>query len=150
MKMKKIFLCFLLLIAATSCKTYSDDDVKSFDAQIKTYLKKHNIKCKHSASGLYYQIHNEGEGEYIQYTDKVSFTYKGSLLNGKVFDMQKKPITFDVKDLIGGWKEIMLKIKPGASVFLVVPPTLGYGDKDLDDIPPNSILVFEMKVEAVL
>lgn len=148
--MKQLFFYIFLLLTMVACETYSDEDIKSFDSQIKSYLKKHNIQCKYSASGLYYQIHSEGEGEFIQLTDSVSFTYKGTLLNGTVFDYQKKPVTFGVKDLIGGWKEIMMKLKPGGSVFLAIPPTLGYGDKDLDDIPKNSILLFEMKIEAVI
>ena len=43
----------------------------------------------------------------------------------------------------------MLELKPGAKAFLVAPPTLGYGDRDLEDIPPNSILVFEMEIKGV-
>lgn len=147
--MKQLFLFIILLLSISSCDTYSEEEIKSFDSQIKSYLKKHDIKCKHSASGLYYQIHDEGKGDFIQLTDNVSFTYKGTLINGKVFDYQKKTVTFEVKDLIEGWKEIMMKLKPGGSVFLAIPPTLGYGDKDLDDIPKNSILFFEMEVEAV-
>jgi FKBP-type peptidyl-prolyl cis-trans isomerase len=54
-----------------------------------------------------------------------------------------------VKDLIGAWKEIMLELKPGAKAFLVAPPSLGYGDRQLDDIPANSILVFNMEVVGV-
>jgi len=150
--MKKIALRLALLItviSSTSCKTYSDDDKKSFDQQIEEYLTKHKIKCERSESGLYYKIIKEGKGKKIQYTDNVSFTYKGKLITGFVFDHQKKPITFAVKELIAGWKEILLKVKPGSEVFLIVPPSLGYGKNDLDDIPPNSILVFNMEVRDV-
>jgi FKBP-type peptidyl-prolyl cis-trans isomerase FkpA len=44
----------------------------------------------------------------------------------------------------------MLYLKKGAKVKLVVPPQLGYGDYDLDDIPPNSVLLFDIEVKEVL
>jgi FKBP-type peptidyl-prolyl cis-trans isomerase FkpA len=147
--MKKIVLLLLLLVSITACRTYSEDDKQSFDAQIKTYLEKKGIECERSESGLYYKIIEEGEGEYIKFTDVVSFTYKGEFLDGEVFDNEKKPVDFMVKDLIGAWKEIMLELKPGAKAFLVAPPSLGYGDRQLDDIPANSILVFNMEVVGV-
>ena len=147
--MKNIFYLLLILITISACDTYSDEDRKSFDKQISEYLKKKKIQCEHSESGLYYHVYNPGKGETIQFTDIVSFTYKGTLTNGTVFDNQKNPISFAVKDLIAGWKEIMAKLKPGAKVFLAIPPSLGYGDHDLDKIPPNSILLFEMEIDCV-
>lgn len=147
--MNKLLILFSLILGLVSCKTYNDEDLESFDKQIKTYLDKKGIKCVKTDSGLYYKIIEPGEGDYILFQDVVSFTYKGSFLNGEVFDNQMQPVEFAVKDLIGAWKEVMLELKPGAKVFLVTPPSLGYGAHELDDIPPNSILVFEMEVKGV-
>jgi FKBP-type peptidyl-prolyl cis-trans isomerase FkpA len=146
--MKKIIYFLLTIMTLTACDTYSEEDKQSFDAQIATYLRKNKIKCQKSESGLYYHISETGTGEYIQFTDIVSFSYKGKLPNGTVFDNQKKPVSFAVKELIAGWKEIMTKLKPGSKVFLAMPPTLGYGDHDLDKIPPNSILLFELEINS--
>ena len=112
-------------------------------------LKKEKITCKRSSSGLYFKILEEGQGEQIRYSDIVSFTYRGTLLNGKVFDKQDEPVEFEVKQLIGAWKEIMLELKPGGKAFLVAPPHLGYGEHELAHIPPHSILVFELEVKNV-
>lgn len=147
--MRSLLVLFLIGLVVSSCKTYSDDDLKSFDKQIEDYLKKEKIDCKRSSSGLYYKIIQEGEGDPIIFTNVVSFTYKGSFLNGEVFDSQKEPVEFQVKQLIGAWKEIMLSLKKGGKAFLVAPPQLGYGDRKLDDIPPNSILVYEIEVHDV-
>ena len=147
--MKNLLYFLLLIIALSSCKTYSDDDKKTFDQQIKEYLTKKRIKCLRTDSGLYYKIIEPGKGEKIRFLDIVSFSYKGSLLNGEVFDNQKEPVEFEVKELIGAWKEIMLELKPGSKAYLVAPPHLGYGDRKLDDIPANSILVFELSIAKV-
>jgi FKBP-type peptidyl-prolyl cis-trans isomerase FkpA len=134
------------LFLVSGCHTYSDSDKSAFDKNISEYLHKKGIECTKSPSGLYYKIIRQGKGETIQFQDVVSFCYKGYFLNGEVFDHVKKPVEFQVKDLIGAWKEIMLELKPGSSVYLVAPPQLGYGDRELDDIPANSILVFEMEI----
>lgn len=147
--MHKILSLLLVLLAFVSCKTYSEDDKKTFDQQIKEYLAKKGIECSRSDSGLYYKILEPGEGDNILFQDVVSFSYKGSFLSGEVFDEEKKPVEFAVKDLIGAWKEIMLELKPGAKAYLIAPPHLGYGDRKLDDIPPNSILVYELEIHAV-
>jgi len=143
--MKYLYLCIGILFI-TSCKTYSEENLSAFDTEIKNYLDDKNIDCKRSESGLYYDITDPGEGPKIQYTSIVSFTYSGSLLSGEIFDMQKDPVEFEVKELIGAWKEIMLELKNGGKAFLIAPPSLGYGTHDLDDIPPNSILVFELEI----
>lgn len=147
--LNRIGFLMITLLLVTGCQTYSDADKEGFDKQISEYLKKKGIECTKSPSGLYYKIIEPGEGEYIQFQDVVSFSYKGYFLNGEVFDHEKKPVEFKVKDLIGAWKEIMLELKPGAKAFLVAPPQLGYGDHQLDDIPANSILVFEMDIHEV-
>ena len=103
---------FFILTLIVGCKTYNEEDKKSFDEQIKSYLAKKNIKCQKTSSGLYYKIIEPGEGELIKFTDVVSFTYKGYFMNGTVFDEQsKKPVEFEVGQLIGAWKEMMLLLK---------------------------------------
>jgi FKBP-type peptidyl-prolyl cis-trans isomerase FkpA len=147
--MRQVLVFTILMLTLISCKTYSDEDKSQFDQQIRDYLKKEKIDCERSSSGLYYKIIEEGEGEFIRYSDIVSFTYKGTLLNGKVFDEQTEPVEFEVRQLIAAWKEIMLELKPGGKAFLVAPPQLGYGEHKLDDIPQHSILVFELEVKNV-
>lgn len=147
--MKLLGLFSLLLVLLASCKTYSDEEINDFDKQIKDYLKKEGIQCEKTESGLYYKIIEQGEGNFIKFQDIVIFSYKGYFLNGKVFDEQKEPVEFPVQKLILAWKEIMFEVKPGAKFFLVTPPQLAYGSHELDDIPPNSILVYEMEIHSV-
>lgn len=137
---------FLLFLLLTSCSTYSEQEIQDFDSKISSHIKRNKLKFIKSSSGLYYHLKKNGEGKFIRYTDSVSITYSGFLLNGKRFDNQKNPITFAVRDLIAGWKEVLLICKKGSEVQMILPPTIAYGDNSLDDIPQNSILKFEMKV----
>ncbi|MFZ9027679.1 MAG: FKBP-type peptidyl-prolyl cis-trans isomerase [Crocinitomicaceae bacterium] len=143
------YLSLLLVLLLFSCKTYNEDQLDDFDTTIQKYLKEKSIDCEASESGLYFKIEKQGEGLRIQAKDRISFTYKGSFLDGEVFDEQKEPVTFAVGELIGAWKEMVLKLNEGGEAFLIAPPQLGYGSRDLDDIPPNSILVYTLKVHTV-
>ncbi len=148
----RVFLSLLILfVAFSSCQTYSDSDLSTFDEKIQKFIKKSKIKYQKSESGLYYFIENEGEGDFVKLTDEVSFTYEGKLLDGTVFDGEnkRKPIKFQVSKLIQAWQETMLYLKKGGKAKIISPPQLGYGDYDLEDIPKNSILVFELEVVDV-
>lgn len=147
--MRTLLFLALTVLVLVSCSTYNDQDKKRFDEKILTYLKKRKIKCTRSDSGLYYKIIEEGSGAYIKFQDEVTFTYHGTLIDGTVFDEQKKPVSFKVRDLIAAWKEIMLELKPGAKAFLVAPPQLGYGEYKLDDIPQQSILIYTIEIQDV-
>ena len=111
--MKVILSLALLIFTLGACSTYSDEEIKGFDKKIKAYLQKEGIECEKSPSGLYYKIVDKGEGRDIKYKDNVSFTYKGSFLNGKVFADQVEPVEFEVSKLIGCWQEVILNLKPG-------------------------------------
>ena len=146
----KYFSLLLMIVALASCKTYSDDEVQSFDDEIQAYIKENNIDVEKSSSGMYYKIIEQGEGRKIQFKDVVRFKYKGTLLDGTVFDDQTEdPVEFRVDQLIGAWKEIMLELNDGGKAYLIAPPQQGYGTHNLEDIPANSILIFDMEVVEV-
>lgn len=145
----KFFYLFILLLTISSCSTYSEEELLGFDQQINEYLTEKNIECEKSGSGLHYKIIEQGEGKKIKYKDVVSFKYRGELLNGLVFDEQKEPVEFKLEQLIACWKEIILELNVGGKAFIVSPPQLGYGDHDLEDIPENSILAFDIEVVEV-
>lgn len=140
-----------LVLLMIGCKTYNEEDKQNFDTRIQQFIAKGKTKYERSESGLYYAIDRQGSGEPIKLTDEVSFTYLGKLLNGKVFDgeNQEKPVTFTVNQLIMGWQEAFLYMRKGDKAKLIIPPSLGYGDHDLEAIPPHSILYFEVKITDV-
>jgi FKBP-type peptidyl-prolyl cis-trans isomerase len=151
--MKQIILYILGVLMLTACKTYSDDDLTSFDQQIQDYLKKNSLDFEKSESGMYYSIIHEGDGEeFIRLTDEVTFTYRGSFLSGEVFQVikQQDALTFQVRELIIGWQEGLSYLRNHGKIHLIIPPHLGYGSKKTGLIEPNSILVYELEVLEVL
>lgn len=136
-----------------ACKTYSEDDKASFDQTIERYIaKKKDWKLTKSDSGLYIEVLQEGTGdEPVIFGSEVTVAYKGQLLNGQVFDTKtvKGPLKSNLKGLIMAFQEGLLGQKAGARLRLIVPPHLGYADNELEKIPANSVLVFEVELLEV-
>ncbi len=153
--MKKLTLLLLIFPVALilfSCKTYNEDDKTEFDEKISKYIEKNKIEgMQRSDSGLYYKIIEPGSDRKILYEDEVHFKYKGKLTNGTVFDDQtKEGQTFKLRDLIAAWKEIMLELGEGGKAYIITPPQLGYGDHELNKIPQNSILIYDIEIVEVI
>jgi FKBP-type peptidyl-prolyl cis-trans isomerase FklB len=103
-----------------------------------------------TASGLQYQILQQGTGATPKPTDKVTVHYKGTLLDGTVFDSsydRNEPATFVVGQVIPGWVEALQLMKVGSKAKLFIPPSLAYGESGAgQQIGPNSLLIFEVEL----
>lgn len=109
------------------------------------------------ADGLQYQDEVVGTGTAVKSGDTVSVLYTGTLTSGKVFDSTDahggQPFSFHLGlgEVIKGWDEGVAGMKVGGTRKLVIPPGLGYGSQDVGNglIPPNSTLIFEVKLVSV-
>ena len=90
-------------------------------------------------SGLQYRVLQAGNGKSVTSgNDMVTVTYKGWLINGKVFDQTQPGQTanFPAGRLIPGWVEALSLMKEGDEWQLVIPSDLGYGARGAGaDIP---------------
>lgn len=102
-----------------------------------------------TASGLQYQVLKEGNGRQPEAKDSVTVNYKGSFIDGKVFDAGEN-ISFPLKGVIPGWTEGLQLMKEDSKYVFFIPPDLGYGEAGAGrTIPPNSTLVFEVDLLKV-
>jgi FKBP-type peptidyl-prolyl cis-trans isomerase len=104
------------------------------------------------SSGLGLRIRAPGEGTPPLPTDRVRVHYVGSLKDGRVVDDTRakgKPLDFVLNKVIPGWTEGIQELKPGGRADLFVPPSLGYGNNGVGDIPAGSGLIFEVELIAV-
>lgn len=107
-----------------------------------------------TASGLQYSVKKEGTGAAIAKGDLASVEYEGRLTNGEVFDSNKGGKDFDVpvvdNTVIKGWIEGLQLMKQGGEYTLYIPADLAYGNASPSPkIPAGSVLVFDIKVNAV-
>lgn len=103
-------------------------------------------------SGLQYQIIEQGSENVAGLKDTVKVNYKGTLLDGTVFDQTEEggePAEFTLSHVIKGWQEGIQLIGEGGKIKLFVPSELAYGEGGNQGIEPNSTLVFEVELISV-
>jgi FKBP-type peptidyl-prolyl cis-trans isomerase FklB len=106
-------------------------------------------------SGLQYKVLKNGDGKNPSAEDTVKVNYKGSLINGTEFDSSEKhggPADFPVSGVIPGWTEAIKLMKTGSKWQIFIPANLAYGEAGAGEgvIPPNSTLVFEVELIAIV
>lgn len=111
-------------------------------------------------SGLKYIDQKVGTGDEAVKGATVDVHYTGWLYEGgkrtKKFDSsvdRGKPFSFKLGagQVIKGWDEGVQGMKVGGKRELIIPPSLGYGSRDVGGglIPPNSTLDFDVELLKV-
>ena len=98
-------------------------------------------------SGLQYKIITLGTGEKPVETDTIRVTYRGTTIDGKVFDESKNPVEFKLNQVVKGWIEAFQLFPVGTKATIYIPSELGYGKfSPSPAIPENSVLVFDVEL----
>lgn len=106
-------------------------------------------------SGLQYMVLRQGAGQRPKSGDNVRVNYRGTLLDGTVFDdsyERGQPAEFPLGGVIAGWQEGLGLMPVGAKYRFWIPGELGYGAKGTPGGPigPNAVLVFDVELLGVL
>ncbi len=101
-----------------------------------------------TASGLQYEIIQQGQGPRPKSSHLVTVNYNGRLISGEIFDNSHdkgKPVSFKPAQVIAGMREGILLMPVGSRFRLFVPPYLAYADRGAGtSIGPNQLLIFEV------
>lgn len=104
-------------------------------------------------SGLQYKVLQSGNGQKPSPADVVSVHYRGSFINGTIFDSsyeRGKPQVFPVNRVIPGWSEALQLMHVGDKWQIAVPHYLAYGEAGFEnEIGPCTTLVFEMELLSI-
>ena len=129
-----------------SLKVYLDDHLDS----IRTVHNNPDLDYQEDSTGLMWIVYEEGAGPFAQDGDIAYTYYRGSLMNGAVFDqnLDGLPFQFTVASsgVIQGWNIGIKKFQAGTRGYLFLPSPLAYGTQSQGTIPANSILIFNMEV----
>ncbi len=82
----------------------------------------------------------------------VTVHYKGSLINGRVFDNSYQrgyPEAFRLTEVIEGWQLALQQMRVGDKWVVYIPYTMGYGGRSSGPIPAFSTLVFEVELLGI-
>ena len=143
------------------------DSLSKIEKQsIQDWLEKKKLKAE-EIKGVYYIQTKEGSGELPKDGQMLSVNYVGRLLNGMLFDTSIEsiakaehavqpgrkyaPITFTLgkKQMIPGFETAAAQMKAGEQGTVVIPFSMGYGDRNMGNIPPYSTLVFDIEIVEI-
>jgi FKBP-type peptidyl-prolyl cis-trans isomerase len=103
--------------------------------------------------GLQYKVLTAGQGKKPAETDTVMCNYKGTFLDGTEFDSSAragKPVPFEVKNVIPGFKEVLQLMPVGSKWQVFIPSSLAYGERGAGNaIGPNATLIFEIELVGI-
>lgn len=91
----------------------------------------------------------QGSGAAVEAGQNITIQYSGWLWDGTPFDSsweKGSPFSTPLSNLIQGWQQGLVGQPVGSQVLLIVPPDLGYGDEDSNQIPGGSTLIFVIDI----
>jgi FKBP-type peptidyl-prolyl cis-trans isomerase FklB len=111
-------------------------------------------EVKTTASGLQYEVLQEGDGPKPGPTSQVTVHYHGTLIDGTVFDSSVErgaPATFGVNQVIRGWTEALQLMAAGSKYRLTIPQELAYGANPHPGgaIQPFAALIFDVELLSI-
>jgi len=153
---RRLLACVTLAASLASCSGNSLTGT-ALDPQDLTYAAELHVdfsKMTRTASGLYLQDLTVGTGAEARTGNTVRVTYSGWLHDGTLFDSSTDPadpLVFQLGGgiVIPGWDEGIVGMRVGGLRKLVVPPSLGYGNRTIGPIPANSVLVFDVALVGI-
>lgn len=170
---KKNVYIFLSIILFLGCQTKNEVNKVSYsqmqesllqsnknsakleNEQIEQYIKRRQWNVISTGTGLRYLVYQNGTGVQAKEGNVVSVFFTISLLNGKICYTNvgsDKPEQFIVghDDVESGLHEGIQHLKVGDKAMLIIPSHLAHGlVGDLNKIPPQSTIVYDIELVAV-
>lgn len=134
-------------------KKQGEENVAKGEKYLSDNAKKEGVQT--TPSGLQYEVITMGTGAKPDSTDQVKVHYTGRLIDGTVFDSsvdRGEPAVFPVNRVIPGWVEGLRLMPVGSKFKFHIPSELAYGSGGAPggQIPPNSVLVFEVELLEIM
>ncbi|MSR18126.1 MAG: FKBP-type peptidyl-prolyl cis-trans isomerase [Phycisphaerales bacterium] len=111
-------------------------------------------ELQETPSGLKYVELLEGTGPTPPSpSTTVKVHYTGYLVDGTKFDSsvdRGQPADFPLDRVVKGWGEGVGSMKVGGKRKLIIPASLGYGERGGGPIPPNATLVFDVELVEIV
>lgn len=98
--------------------------------------------------GVYYKDVEVGTGAVLTSPTTVIITYAGFLKNGALFDKGSQ-VQVSLSNSVFGFQNGMMGMHEGGERLIVIPSALGYGSANVATIPPNSTLVFDVRLNQI-
>jgi FKBP-type peptidyl-prolyl cis-trans isomerase FkpA len=146
--------CILLAWMACREKETPEELLAAQQQEITQYASAQGLDGQFTTQGLYYEIvaGQDSAAAKPSNSDEVRVAYEGSFLNGQVFarvDSQDQ-FSIQISQTIEGWRIGLPLMNEGASIIMILPSELAYGNNGNGTIPPNTILRYDLTLLEIL
>lgn len=140
---------------AEETKATAEKNKKEGEAFIAANAKKEGVIIL--PSGLQYKVITEGKGKRPKATDKVLVNYRGTLIDGTVFDDSSKhevhplsmPVSGSRNNIPAGWTEALQLMKEGSKWQIFIPSNLAFGEQTFASFGQNVALIFDVELISI-
>jgi FKBP-type peptidyl-prolyl cis-trans isomerase FkpA len=146
--------CAMLVVMLAACSAAATEEPPAVAPESLTFAPALNVDLaamQRLDGGLYVRDLREGGGRSVARGDEVAVRYAGWLPDGRMVDSNVAPAAprsfmLGERQVIRGWDQGVVGMRVGGQRQLIVPPSLGYGNRQVGSIPPNATLVFIVEV----
>ena len=153
--MKKICITLPLIIFIASCSSESNLEINLQQSEIFLENNLLNSSVVEIESGLQYIIleSSQSNASRPKLSDTITADFRGTLMDGSVFWSSidiGEPLTIQLSQLIPGCQKLISRMQEGDFWRVFIHPDLAYGEEGRPTIPPNSVLIFDIKLHDIM
>lgn len=153
--MKKIFILLFSVILISACGEKSNLEMNLQESEIFLEQNLLNSNVIQVEPGLQYIILESSQASVPspKLTDTITADFHGTLMDGSVFWSSVElgePLTIQLAQLIPGCQKIISMMQEGDFWRVFIHPDMAYGEEGRPTIPPNSVLIFDIKLREIM
>lgn len=141
---------FFSILSLFACNKDTEQLLQDVEL-IQSYLQDNNIQATEDAAAHYFYkllVSSSDTLSPAQYAGlKVAVRYQAQLLDGtQLHDSNGQTEVIDLDESMIGWQLALPKMTINETMLLILPSRLAYGTDGTQQIPPNSVLLFEIEL----
>ena len=152
--MKNLFIFLTIVIFISACSKSSNIEINLQQSELFLGQNLSNSEVVEIEPGLQYMIleSSQSDASSPKLEDIITADFHGTLMDGSVFWSSieiGEPLTIQLSQLIPGCQKVISLMQEGDSWRVFIHPDLAYGKEGRPTIPPNSVLIFDIKLHAI-
>ena len=152
--MKNLFIFLTIVIFISACSKSSNIEINLQQSELFLGQNLSNSEVVEIEPGLQYIIleSSQSDASSPELEDIITADFHGTLMDDSVFWSSieiGEPLTIPVSQLIPGCQKVISLMQEGDFWRVFIHPDLAYGKEGRPTIPPNSVLIFDIKLHAI-
>jgi len=152
--MKNIFIFLSITILISACERQSNLAMNLQDSEFFLEQNLLNSEVIEIEPGLQYIILEsfQRNASRPKLSDTITADFHGTLMDGSVFWSSiniGEPLTIQLSKLIPGCQKLIALMQEGDFWRVFIHPDMAYGEEGRPEIPPNSLLIFDIKLHKI-